>query len=58
MDIRHHSGPDEGSTLPAIYEVGPDSFRICLARPDAPRPASFSTSSDSTLMVITYKRKK
>ncbi|PYJ05247.1 MAG: hypothetical protein DME25_08770 [Verrucomicrobia bacterium] len=58
MDIRPQSGPDEGSTLPAIYEVGPDSFRICLARPDAPRPASFSTSSDSTLMVITYKRKK
>lgn len=58
MDIHPGTGQAEGLTLPAIYEVGPDSLRVCYARGDATRPTSFATTDDSRLLLIIYKRKQ
>ena len=58
MDIRSEAGPEEGQLLPAIYELGPDTLRVCYARQGAPRPSSFATTNDARLLLMTYKRKK
>lgn len=57
MDIRPESGPDQGKTLLAIYEVASDTLRVCYAPEGAKRPTSFSTSDNSGRLLITYKRK-
>ena len=57
MDIHPESGPDQGKTLLAIYEVASDTLRVCYAPEGAKRPTSFSTSDNSGRMLITYKRK-
>ena len=58
MDIHPETGPDEGKTLPAIYELSPDSFRICYAPEGGKRPESFSTTDESRRLLATLKRKK
>ena len=58
MDIRPETGPDAGESLPGIYEMTPDGFRICYARPGGKRPASFSTDEEAGRLFIAYKRQK
>ncbi len=58
MDIRPETGPDAGESLPGIYEMTPDGFRICYARPGGQRPASFSTGEEAGRLLIAYKRQK
>ena len=57
LDAHPASGPNEGRTLLGIYEVAPDSFRVCYAEPDKPRPTAFTTAEDSGCMLMVYKRK-
>jgi uncharacterized protein (TIGR03067 family) len=47
---------DDGSELPAIYEVLPDGFRVCYAINGAPRPTAFKSSSGSDHVLVTYRR--
>ena len=56
MDI--HSETGDNPQLVGIYETGPDSLRVCLARQGASRPATFSTKDDERLLLLDYKRKK
>ena len=56
MDI--HSETGDNPQLVGIYETGPDSLRVCLARQGAARPATFSTKDDERLLLLEYKRKK
>ena len=56
MDI--HSETGDNPQLVGIYETGPDSLRVCLARQGAARPATFSTKDDKRLLLLEYKRKK
>jgi len=58
MDIRPETGPDAGESLPGIYEMTPEGFRICYARPGGQRPASFSTGEEAGRLLIAYKRQK
>ncbi len=58
MDIREDAGPQAGETLLAIYELTPESLRVCYARSGAERPTSFTTAEDSGQSLITYKRKR
>jgi uncharacterized protein (TIGR03067 family) len=58
MDIHPSAGEDQGSILKAIYEVGPDTMRVCYAREGANRPSSFATADDSRLLLLNYKREK
>ena len=54
MDIH----PDSGDNMPAIYEIGADTFRVCYGMDGGARPASFSSTADSGPLMITYKKKK
>lgn len=47
---------DDGSELPAIYEVLPDGFRVCYALNGAPRPTAFKSSFGSDHVLVTYRR--
>jgi uncharacterized protein (TIGR03067 family) len=58
MDIRPESGADAGETLPGIYELTADGFRICYGRPGRSRPSAFSTGDEAGRMMIVYKRQK
>lgn len=58
MDVRPETGSGAGNTMLAIYEAGPDSFRVCYATQGADRPKAFTTEVDSGRVVIAYKRKK
>jgi len=51
------SGPDEGHTLPGIYEVNGDTMRVCYSRTAGHRPSAFDTSDDANAIMLTYKRK-
>ncbi len=57
MDIRPDTGPEAGQTLPGIYEVGEETFRICRALEGDTRPSAFATRSDSPFFLITFQRK-
>ena len=48
-------GPDQGKTLPAIYELDGDQFRFIAGDPDAPRPAAFHTLQGQTMR--TFRRR-
>ena len=56
MDI--HSETGDNPQLVGIYETGPDTLRVCLARQGAARPKTFSTKEDERLLLLDYKRKK
>jgi len=58
MDIHPTAGGDGGTTLKAIYEVGPDTMRVIYGREGAARPTSFSTADDSRLLLLNYKKEK
>jgi uncharacterized protein (TIGR03067 family) len=58
MDVRPKTGSGAGRTLLAIYEAGPEGFRVCYATEGSDRPRAFTTEVDSGRVVIAYKRKK
>jgi uncharacterized protein (TIGR03067 family) len=58
MDIRPTLGDNAGRTMPGIYELGPDSLKVCFAQEGTKRPASFSTADDASFLLMTYKRKR
>lgn len=47
---------DDGTELPAIYQVLPDGFRVCYAVNGAPRPTAFKSSFGSDHVLVTYRR--
>ena len=58
MDIRPETGEGTGETISAIYEWTADGLRICYATESGSgRPRSFSTTSGSGHVSVTYKRK-
>ena len=57
MDIHPDNFADDRNLL-AIYEVGPDSLKMCYGRGAGERPKSFSTDGGERLLFIEYKRNK
>jgi uncharacterized protein (TIGR03067 family) len=55
MDVRHKE--DDADTMPAIYEITSETFRVCYNPEGGTRPTSFSTKPDSPFMSVVYKRK-
>ena len=53
----HPENADVGQLF-GIYEIGPDSLRVCYARQGAARPKAFATGDDERLLLLEYKRKK
>ena len=58
MTVTGTEGPNVGKTFPAIYELKGDSLRICYDLSGEKRPAGFSTSQDTKLVLVTYTRIK
>jgi len=54
--IIHPDSFSEDRNLLAIYELGPDSMKVCYARGGGERPKSFSTDGNDRLLMIEYKR--
>jgi uncharacterized protein (TIGR03067 family) len=55
MDVGHKE--NDSDTMPAIYEITSDTFRVCYNPDGGTRPTSFSTKPDSPFMSVVYKRK-
>ena len=58
IDIKPKGGPDDGRTLPGIYEANGDTMKVCYNRAGTKRPSEFSTTNDASAILITYKRKQ
>jgi uncharacterized protein (TIGR03067 family) len=54
MDVMPGNG---GDTLSAIYQLEGTTLRVCYGHDGAPRPTEFKTSSGSSILLITWKRK-
>ncbi len=48
---------DDGTEVPAIYELSGDTLKICYALNGAPRPKEFKSASGSDHIFTIYKRK-
>ena len=48
---------DDGTQLPAIYEVSGDTLKVCYAVNGASRPKEFKSAEGSDHVFATYKRK-
>jgi uncharacterized protein (TIGR03067 family) len=57
-DVTITEGRNKGLVTPGIYEVGGDSYRICLALRGKDRPSSFATQPGSGLIAFSFKREQ
>jgi uncharacterized protein (TIGR03067 family) len=48
---------ENGSELPAIYELSGGTFKACYAINGAGRPTEFKSDQGSDHVFVTYKRK-
>jgi len=48
---------DDGTEVPAIYEIFGDTMKVCYALNGAPRPKVFKSESGSDQVFAIYKRK-
>ena len=58
MEIKGTKGPNEGTTIPAIYELKDDTLRVCYDLNKKKRPSEFKTKSGTNHYLVTYKREK
>jgi uncharacterized protein (TIGR03067 family) len=58
MEIKGTKGPNEGKTIPAIYELKDDVLKVCYNLEGKKRPAKFKTTAGSKFYMVTYKREK
>lgn len=56
MDITGTEGPNQGKTLPAIYELKGDTLRICYDLEGKQRPTEFKTAMGTQQFLVNYKR--
>ena len=58
MEIKGTKGPNEGKTIPAIYELKDDVLKVCYNLEGKKRPTEFKTKAGSKFYLVTYKREK
>lgn len=58
IDMKFDSGPEKGNTNPGIYELGRDSWKLCLATRGARRPKEFASTPGSGIAIEILVRKK
>jgi uncharacterized protein (TIGR03067 family) len=58
MDIVGTKGPNQGKTIPAIYEVTDTTLRVCYDLRGKAHPTEFKTKADTQLFLVEYKRQK
>ncbi len=57
MNIYPGGTEDADSMLPAIYELGGDTLKVCYAQQGGQRPAAFTSAGEYGKMFVTYRRK-
>jgi uncharacterized protein (TIGR03067 family) len=58
MEIKGTKGPNEGKTIPAIYELKDDVLKVCYNLEGKDRPKEFKTTAGSKFYMVTYKKDK
>jgi uncharacterized protein (TIGR03067 family) len=58
MEIKGTKGPNEGKTIPAIYELKDDTLKVCYNLEGKKRPTEFKTTAGSKFYMVTYQREK
>ena len=58
MEIKGTNGPNNGKTIPAIYELKDDVLKVCYNLEGKKRPTKFKTTAGSKLYLVTYKKDK
>jgi uncharacterized protein (TIGR03067 family) len=58
MEIKGTKGPNDGKTIPAIYELKDDTLKVCYNLEGKKRPKEFKTTAGSKYYMVTYKREK
>lgn len=58
MDIVGTKGPNQGKTIPAIYELTDTTLQVCYDLSGKARPKEFKTRVESQLFLVKYKRQK
>ena len=48
--------PNEGKTIPAIYELSGDAMRICYDLTGQQRPTTFTTGTEPAPLLVRYKK--
>ena len=57
MTIKSESGPNQGKTFLAIYEIkGPDAMRVCYDLSGKQFPKVFKAPKDTELYLVGYRR--
>jgi uncharacterized protein (TIGR03067 family) len=58
MEIKGTKGPNDGKTIPAIYELKDDVLKVCYNLEGKDRPKEFKTTAGSKFYMVTYKKDK
>jgi uncharacterized protein (TIGR03067 family) len=58
MEIKGTKGPNEGKTIPAIFELKDDVLKVCYNLDGKKRPTEFKTKAGSKFYLVTYKKMK
>ncbi len=58
MDVVGTKGPNQGKTIPAIYELTDATLRVCYDLSGKARPKEFKTKADTQLFLVEYKRQQ
>jgi uncharacterized protein (TIGR03067 family) len=58
MDIVGTKGPNQGKTIPAIYELTDNTLRVCYDLSSKARPKEFKTQEGTQLYLVEYQRQK
>jgi uncharacterized protein (TIGR03067 family) len=56
IDLTMTEGESSGKTALAIYELGDDTRKVCLAQPDKERPTEFAAPAGSGHILAVLKR--
>jgi uncharacterized protein (TIGR03067 family) len=56
MTITGTEGPNQGKTLPCIYELAGDTLRVCYDLSGTARPTAFESTARTTLYLVSYQR--
>jgi len=58
MTITGTEGPNQGKTLPAVYELSGDTLKICYQLEGKEPPAGLESKAGTATLFIEYKREK
>ena len=58
LDVTVAEGPNKGADMLGIYEIGPDTLKVCFDPEGKKRPTQFKSASGSQTLVVHKRVKK